>query len=119
MIYSTSLIDYSPQQVLWALTLKDGARSYDSNPKAYNEIRDFAFNSAGWKFTPKGEYHYHNIPQAKIDAAPKRMLMDAILNACENFRENDPNDDRTFMELLSASMEGMSTQYTIQGEYIK
>ncbi len=46
------------------------------------------------------------------------MLMDAILNACENFNENDLNDDRTFMEWVSASMEGMSTQYTITGKLI-
>ena len=47
------------------------------------------------------------------------MLMDAILNACENFNEHDLNDDRSFMEWVSSSMEGMSTQYTITGKLIK
>ena len=119
MLYSTAIIDYSPQQVLWAMALHNGASSYNSDNKYYEEIRDWAFNSAGWKFTPKGDYVYNNIPQDKINKAPKRMLMDAILNACENFNEHDLNDDRSFMELVSASMEGMSVQYTITGKLIK
>ena len=119
MLYSTAIIDYSPQQVLWAMTLHNGASSYDSNNKYYEEIRDWAFNSAGWKFTPKGEYNWNNIPQSKIDKAPKRILMDAILNACECYYENNANDDRSFMEVVASSMEGMSTQYTITGKLIK
>jgi len=119
MLYSTAIIDYSPQQVLWAMTLHNGASSYNSDNKYYEQIRDWAFNSAGWKFTPKGDYVYNNIPQDKINKAPKRILMDAILNACECYYENNANDDRSFMELVSASMEGMSTQYTITGKLIK
>tara|TARA_R110000737_G_scaffold31817_1_gene50243 strand:+ start:124 stop:486 length:363 start_codon:yes stop_codon:yes gene_type:complete len=119
MLYRTAIVDYSPQQVLWAMTLHNGASSYDSNNKYYEEIRDWAFNEAGWKFTPKGDYVYNNIPQDKINKAPKRMLMDAILNACECFHENDTNDDRTFMEVVASSMEGQSTQYTITGKLIK
>ena len=119
MLYSTSIVDYSPQQVLWAMTLHNGASSYNSDNKYYEEIRDWAFNTQCWKFTPKGVYVYNNIPQDKINKAPKRMLMDAILNACENFYEKNLNDDRSFMELLSASMEGISTQYTITGKLHK
>jgi hypothetical protein len=119
MLYRTAIIDYSPQQVLWAMTLNNGASSYDSDNKYYEEIRDWAFNSAGWKFTPKGEYVYNNLPQDKINKAPKRMLMDAILNACECYYENNINDDRTFMEVVASSMEGQSTQYTITGKLIK
>jgi hypothetical protein len=40
--------------------------------------------------------------------------MDSILNACENFN-NDPSDDKTFMEYVAASMNGMSELYTIKG----
>ena len=119
MLYSTAIVDYSPQQVLWAMTLHNGASSYDSNNKHYEEIRDWAFNSAGWKFTPKGDYVYNNIPQDKINKAPKRILMDAILNACECYYENNANDDRSFMEVVASSMEGQSTQYTITGKLIK
>jgi len=120
MLYDTAVVDYSPQQVLWAMTLHNGASSYNSDNKYYEEIRDWAYHATGWKFTPKGDYVYDNIRlHDKINKAPKRMLMDAILNACENFNENDLNDDRTFMEWVSASMEGMSTQYTITGKLIK
>ena len=119
MLYSTAIIDYSPQQVLWAMTLHNGASSYDSNNKHYEEIRDWAFNSAGWKFTPKGSYVFTTIPQDKINKAPKRILMDAILNACENWSNWDTQDDRTFMEVVASSMEGQSTQYTITGKLIK
>ena len=116
MVYDTAVVDYTPQQVLWALTLKDGARSYDSDTKAYNEIRDFAFNSTSWAFTPKG--HFNNLcTQEQINKAPKRLLMDAVLNACENWSENDTNDNRTFMEYVGCSMN--SETYTIQGELIK
>jgi|TARA_R110000787_G_scaffold163558_1_gene276737 hypothetical protein len=118
MLYDTAIIDYSPQQVLWAMTLHNGATSYNSDNKYYEEIRDWAFNSAGWKFTPKGDYVYNNLPQDKINKAPKRILMDAILNACECYYENNANDDRSFMELVCASMEGISTQYTITGKLI-
>ena len=69
MLYSTAIIDYSPQQVLWAMALHNGASSYNSDNKYYEEIRDWAFNSAGWKFTPKGDYVYINIPQDKINKA--------------------------------------------------
>ena len=113
MVYDTAVVDYTPTQVLWALTLKDGARSYDSDTKAYNEIRDYAFNYTSWAFTPKG-CHNNSCTQEQINKAPKHMLMDAILNACENFRENNPNDDRTFMQLVGCSMN--SDLYTIQGE---
>jgi hypothetical protein len=119
MLYRTAIVDYSPQQVLWAMTLHNGASSYDSDNKYYEEIRDWAFNSAGWKFTPKGDYVYNNLPQDKINKAPKRMLMDAILNACECYYENNANDDRSFMEVVASSMEGQSTQYTITGKLIK
>ena len=43
--------------------------------------------------------------------------MDAVLNACENWSENDTNDNRTFMEYVGCSMN--SETYTIQGELIK
>ena len=118
MLYITSIVDYSPQQVLWAMTLHNGAASYNSDNKYYEEIRDWVYHATGWKFTPKGDYVYNNIPQDKINKAPKRMLMDAILNACENWSENDTNDDRTFMEYVGCSMEGMSSTYTITGKLI-
>ena len=120
MLYDTAIIDYSPQQVLWAMALHNGASSYNSDNKYYEEIRDWAFNATGWKFTPKGDYVYDNIRlHDAVKKAPKRMLMDAILNACECYCENDTKDDRSFMELLSASMEGISTQYTITGKLHK
>ena len=119
MLYSTAIIDYSPQQVLWAMTLHNGAASYNSDNKYYEEIRDWAYHATGWKFTPKGAYVYNNIPQDKINKAPKRILMDAILNACENWSHWDIQDDRTFMEVVASSMEGQSTQYTITGKLIK
>jgi len=116
MVYTTAIIDYTPQQVLWALTLKDGARSYDSDPTAYNEIRDFAFNYTSWALTPKGDLN-NFCTQEHINKAPKRLLMNAVLNACENWSENNTDDNRTFMEYVGCSMD--SETYTIQGELIK
>ena len=118
MFCNNAINDYTPQQVLWALTLKNGARSYSSDTKAYNEIRDYAFNSSGWCLTPKGPFTYNTINQEQINRAPAHMLMDAILNACECFSENTPNDDRTFMEVIASSMNGISERYTITGKRI-
>ena len=38
MLYSTAIVDYSPQQVLWAMTLHNGASSYNSDNKYYEVI---------------------------------------------------------------------------------
>jgi hypothetical protein len=114
MLSNTPVTDYTPTQVLWAMTLKNGARSYSGDNTAYDEIRNYAFNSAGWMRTPNSAYAYTNLTQEQINKAPKHLLMDSILNACENF-DNDPSDDKTFMEYVAASMNGMSELYTIKG----
>ena len=109
--------DLSPQEVLLAVVGID-ARSYEGDRTSYNAIRNYAFSYTGWQLTPTKWYTNH-ITQEQINAAPKWLLMDSILNACENWYENNANDDRTFMELVGSSMGGMSEIYTIKGDYIK
>ena len=111
----TNLTHLSPQEVLLAVVGVD-ARSYAGDRTPYNAIRDFAFTYTCWALTPKGN-HGHFATQEQINAAPKWLLMDSILNACESFDEGS-SDDRTFMEIVGASMGGMSEVYTIKGEYV-
>ena len=113
-----SLRDLTPQEVLLAVAGID-AKSYGGDRAPYNAIRDYAFNYTGWHLTPTTRHYANHITQDQINAAPKWLLMDCILNACENFRENDTNDDRTFMEIIGASMGGMADTYTIKGDYLK
>jgi len=110
------LKDLTPQEVLLAVVGID-ARSYEGDRTSYNAIRNYAFSYTGWQLTPT-KWYANNITQEQINAAPKWLLMDSILNACENFNENG-SDDRTFMEYVGASMGGMSETYTIKGDCIK
>jgi len=108
------IADLPPQEVLLAVVGID-ARSYNGDRSSYNAIRDYVFNSTYWYLSPKSGVT--EMPtQEQINKAPKWLLMDAILNACENWHESNSDDDRTFMELVTCSMHGLSCEYTIKGQ---
>jgi len=113
-----ALSDLTPQDVLYAIVCKD-ARSYsnlNTQGEKFQTIQDYVFNSTHWYFTPRSSSQAA-VTMRQIDAAPKWFMMDAILNACENWEFSE--DDRTFMEYVGASMGGIAEEYTIKGYPVK